>query len=149
MKQRPKHTVGKADVVFVEVLLRQVESCEGQRPIGDDSGLSARLGRHLSAPTKPDASALLQSGADRNSESPGVRPGASARCHPIGDYNQSPLGRACAKISPFRLPWCCGRVGSPGYSEVGLRHFRLAATASANTDAIPNVPVAIIRLGYL
>jgi len=87
MQKRPEDPVGITDIILVVILLRQVESCESKRPVGNDLGLTVGRGPKLSTPAEPNAAIGLQGGADRNRQPTGIRSCLCAGGNPVGNYH--------------------------------------------------------------
>ena len=70
MKQRPQDGIRIASVVFVKVLLGQINGRVGNIPRLDNIGAVRWRFRDIPAPAKPNAAVFLQGIANRNRQAP-------------------------------------------------------------------------------
>ena len=90
VKDRPQHAVGETVVIFLNVVLRQIN--EDIRHLVDINDLRrpVRLLRDLAAPPEPHSVAIFERSLYRNRHSPCERgPGRFRHRHAVGDDNQS------------------------------------------------------------
>ena len=90
VKDRPQDAIGEAVVIFLNVVLRQINEDIGDLVDIDDLRLPVRLLGDLAAPAEPHSVAILERSLDRNRHSPGEgRPGRIRNRHAVGDDDQS------------------------------------------------------------
>src|SRR4029077_6216768 len=90
MKDRPQHAVGETVVIFLNVVLRQIN--EDIRHLVDINDLRrpVRLLRDLAAPYAPHSVPIFERSLYRNRHSPRERgPGRFRHRHAVGDDDQS------------------------------------------------------------
>ena len=90
VKDRPQHAVGEAVVIFLNVVLRQIDEDIGHLVDVDDLRLPVRLLRDLAAPAEPHSVAIFERSLHRNRHAPGEGSAGSLRHrHAVGDDDQS------------------------------------------------------------
>ncbi len=90
VKDRPQHAVGEAVVIFLNVVLRQIDEDIGHLVDIDDLRLPVRLLRDLAAPPEPHSVAIFERCLHRNRHSPRERGARRFRHrHAVGDDDQS------------------------------------------------------------
>src|SRR6516225_9299758 len=60
MQDWPQHPIGKAAVIFLKVVLRQVSDYIFDVLVSDEARFKLTRGRNLAAPAEPDASVFLE-----------------------------------------------------------------------------------------
>src|SRR5262249_52839046 len=87
MEDRPKHTVGEAVVIFLEILLRKIgQHIREARPF-DQLRAYAIAGNDRAAPAEPNATMFLEGGTENDLEATGALLCAGI-WHAIGNKNQ-------------------------------------------------------------
>ena len=90
VEDRPQHAVGEAVVVFLDVVLRQINEDIGHLVDIDDLRFPIRLLGDLAAPAEPHSVAIFERSLHRNRHSPGEGSAGRIRYrHAVGDDYKS------------------------------------------------------------
>src|SRR6266566_4123701 len=88
MQDRPQHSVGKAVVIFLEVLATEISDDIGDLVTDDFLQLDLGSGRHLPAPAEPDSRSALESRFDGDFEATSACPTLLRHRHPVRHYHK-------------------------------------------------------------